>query len=57
LAMHPVDAGKAPVLPAENAGPAVPNPPPMPPGEIQPDDIIKQNDADIGVAPADRSPK
>jgi hypothetical protein len=36
------------VVPAENAGPSVPNPPPMPSGEIQPDDIIKQNDEATG---------
>jgi len=45
MARHPPDAGAAPVVPAINAGPAAPNPPPMPPGEIQPDDFIKQNDA------------
>ncbi|MGA2839289.1 MAG: efflux transporter outer membrane subunit [Steroidobacteraceae bacterium] len=48
MAQHPPDAGKAPVVPAENAGPSVPNPPPMPSGEIQPDDIIKQNDEATG---------
>jgi NodT family efflux transporter outer membrane factor (OMF) lipoprotein len=48
MAQHPPDAGKAAVAPAENAGPTVPNPPPMPLGEIQPDDLIKQNDEAIG---------
>ncbi len=48
MAQHPPDAGKAPAVPAENAGPSVPNPPPMPIGEIQPDDIIKQNDEATG---------
>jgi NodT family efflux transporter outer membrane factor (OMF) lipoprotein len=48
MAQHPPDAGKAPVVPAENAGPTVPNPPPMPLGEIQPDDLIKQNDDATG---------
>jgi NodT family efflux transporter outer membrane factor (OMF) lipoprotein len=51
-ARHPPDAGKAPEVPAENSGPAVANPPPMPPGEIRPDDLIKQNDAAMGPAPA-----
>ncbi|MGA2187368.1 MAG: efflux transporter outer membrane subunit [Steroidobacteraceae bacterium] len=48
MARHPPDAGKAPVVPARDAGPAVPNPPPMPSGEIQPDDLIKQNDEATG---------
>jgi len=49
LAMHPPDAGKEAQIPAENAGEAVPNPPPMPPGEIRPDDFIKLNE---DMAPA-----
>jgi len=48
MAQHPPDTGKAPVVPAENAGPTVPNPPPMPRDEIQPDEIIKQNDESTG---------
>lgn len=44
-----VEEAKAPT---ENAGEAVPNPPPMPLGEIQPDDLIKQNDEAMGPAPA-----
>jgi NodT family efflux transporter outer membrane factor (OMF) lipoprotein len=41
MAEHPADSGKTPQIPPENSGPAVPNPPPMPPGEIRPDDLIK----------------
>jgi hypothetical protein len=51
MAQHPPDAGKAPVVPAGNAGnagPSVPNPPPMPSGEIKPDDLIKLNDEATG---------
>jgi NodT family efflux transporter outer membrane factor (OMF) lipoprotein len=44
MAEHPPQAGGKPQVPAENAGPPVPNPPPMPAGEIQPDDFIKLND-------------
>jgi hypothetical protein len=43
FAMHP-PAGKEPQIPAENSGPAVANPPPLPQGEIQPEEIIEQNE-------------
>ncbi len=43
-AMHPPDADKEPKIPSDNAGQPVPNPPPMPAGEIQPEDFIKFND-------------
>jgi hypothetical protein len=38
--------------PAENGGEAVPNPPPLPLGEIQPDDLIRQNEEAMAPAPA-----
>ncbi len=41
-AMHPPTAGEEAQIPSENSGPPVPNPPAMPPGEVQPDDFIKQ---------------
>jgi hypothetical protein len=41
--------------PAENAGEAVPNPPPLPLGEIQPDDLIRQNDEAMAPAPVSSS--
>jgi NodT family efflux transporter outer membrane factor (OMF) lipoprotein len=44
MAEHPPRAGGKPQIPAENAGPPVANPPPMPAGEIQPDDFIKLNE-------------
>ena len=44
MAEHPPQAGGKPQIPAENAGPPVANPPPMPAGEIQPDDFIKLNE-------------
>ncbi len=50
--MHPPEAGEEAQIPAENAGPPVPNPPPMPPGEIQPDDFIKQIEDSMASAPA-----
>jgi hypothetical protein len=43
MARHPPDAGKPPVIPADNSG-AVPNPPPMPSGEAPPDDFMKRID-------------
>jgi NodT family efflux transporter outer membrane factor (OMF) lipoprotein len=42
-AMQPADAGQEPKIPAGEAG-QLPNPPPMPAGEIEPDDFIKLND-------------
>jgi NodT family efflux transporter outer membrane factor (OMF) lipoprotein len=44
MAKNPPAAGQAPVIPADNAGPPIANPPGMPPGEIQPDDFMKMND-------------
>jgi hypothetical protein len=37
-------------IPPENLS-SVPSPPPLPLGEIQPDDLIKQNDATMGPTP------
>jgi len=51
-AMHPPKAGEEAQIPSENSGPAVPNPPAMPPGEIQPDDFIKQIEDSVAPAPA-----
>ncbi len=51
MAMHPPGAGQPARIPAENGGTPVPNPPPMPLGEIQPDDIIKMNDDMMAPAP------
>ena len=44
MAQHPpADQGKEAIVPPDNAGPPVPNPPAMPANEIQPDDFIKLN--------------
>jgi NodT family efflux transporter outer membrane factor (OMF) lipoprotein len=51
LAQHPPAAGSVARIPAENAGSAVPNPPPMPLGEIQPDDLIRQDEDTMAPAP------
>jgi NodT family efflux transporter outer membrane factor (OMF) lipoprotein len=56
LAEHPADPGKEPQIPSENSGPAVPNPPPMPAGEIRPDDLIKQNNEAMAPEPATNGP-
>jgi NodT family efflux transporter outer membrane factor (OMF) lipoprotein len=56
LAEHPADPGKEPQIPTENSGPAVPNPPPMPAGEIRPDDLIKQNDEAMAPEPPANGP-
>ncbi len=51
MARQSPHAGEAASIPAENSGPPVPSPPPLPLGEIQPDDLIKQNEATMGPAP------
>jgi NodT family efflux transporter outer membrane factor (OMF) lipoprotein len=47
-ALHPPDEGGKPVAPAENAGPGVANPPPLPETIKRPEDILKQNEEDMG---------
>jgi NodT family efflux transporter outer membrane factor (OMF) lipoprotein len=42
MANHPPDAGKPAQVPAENSGAPAANPPPMPPGEVQPDQIFEK---------------
>jgi NodT family efflux transporter outer membrane factor (OMF) lipoprotein len=51
MAQHPKGAGKEPQIPANDAREAVPNPPPIPAGEIKPDDFIRQ-DEDAMAPPA-----
>jgi NodT family efflux transporter outer membrane factor (OMF) lipoprotein len=48
-ALHPAAAIAEP--PAENAGPAVPNPPPLPETIKRPEDILKQNEQDMAPGP------
>jgi NodT family efflux transporter outer membrane factor (OMF) lipoprotein len=43
MATNPLAAGQEPKIPAGEAG-SVANPPPMPAGEIEPDDFLKLND-------------
>ncbi len=56
MAQHPQGAGKEPQIPANDAGQAVPNPPPFPLGEIKPDDFIRQ-DEDAMAPPSGGSEK
>jgi NodT family efflux transporter outer membrane factor (OMF) lipoprotein len=56
-AMHPPDAGREAQIPAVNAGQAVPNPPPMPLGEIQPEELIKLDEDSMAPAPAGGGPE
>lgn len=51
LAQHPADTGSLPQIPAEYSGPATPNPPPMPPGEIHPDELLRQDDEVMAPEP------
>jgi hypothetical protein len=41
MANHLPDTGKPAQVPAENSGARAANPPPMPPGEIQPDQVFE----------------
>ena len=47
MALNPPGASRNGEAPQENAGPGIPNPPPLPGGIKQPDDIIKQNAEDM----------
>ena len=47
MALNPPGAARNGEAPQENAGPGVPNPPQLPGGIKQPDDIIKQNAEDM----------
>jgi hypothetical protein len=47
VALHPPDAGKKPEIPAENAGPGIPNPAPLPEKINRPEDLLKQNAEDM----------
>jgi NodT family efflux transporter outer membrane factor (OMF) lipoprotein len=47
MALHPPAPGDQPAVPAENAGPGVANPPPLPQIIKRPEDILKQNEDDM----------
>jgi NodT family efflux transporter outer membrane factor (OMF) lipoprotein len=47
MALHPPGAGQKPEAPPENAGPAVPNPAPLPDTLKRPEDLLKQNADDM----------
>jgi NodT family efflux transporter outer membrane factor (OMF) lipoprotein len=51
-ALHPAAAGAVAGAPAGNAGPAVPNPPPLPERANRPEDILGQNEGDMAPGPA-----
>ncbi len=55
-AMHPPEPRGEARIPPENSRPAVPNPPAMPPGEVQPDDFIRQIEDEMAPAPAGGGP-
>jgi NodT family efflux transporter outer membrane factor (OMF) lipoprotein len=55
-ALNPPDAGKKAQVPLENAGPGVPNPPPLPETMSRPEDILKQNEDDMSSGPAAPAP-
>jgi NodT family efflux transporter outer membrane factor (OMF) lipoprotein len=55
-ALHPPDASKKAEVPVENAGPGVPNPPPLPATMRRPEDILKQNEEDMSPAQAAAAP-
>jgi NodT family efflux transporter outer membrane factor (OMF) lipoprotein len=47
MAENPPDAGGEPLVPANDAGRPVANPPSMPESEVKPDDFVKMNDEDL----------
>jgi hypothetical protein len=47
MALHPPGAGQKPEAPPENAGPAVPNPAPLPDTLKRPEELLKQNADDM----------
>jgi len=52
MAQNPPGAGVKPEPPAENAGPGVPNPAPLPDSVKRPEDLLKQNEQDMSPTPA-----
>jgi NodT family efflux transporter outer membrane factor (OMF) lipoprotein len=50
-ALHPPGAGKTAEVPADNAGPGIPNPPALPQTLKRPEDILKQNEEDMAPSP------
>jgi NodT family efflux transporter outer membrane factor (OMF) lipoprotein len=51
-AQNPPGAGGRPEAPSANAGPGVPNPPPLPDTAKRPQDLLKQNEQDMSPPPA-----
>lgn len=51
MAQHPPGAGKEPEVPSQDAGPGVPNPPPLANQSVLPEDLLKQNLEDMAPAP------
>jgi len=50
MAQNPPGLGKDPQMPAQNSG-AIPNPPPLPNQELHPEELLKQNAADMSPPP------
>ncbi len=55
-ALHPQGEGKKAEIAAENAGPGIPNPPPLPPTIKRPEDILKQNEDDMSSGRTPNAP-
>ncbi len=53
-ALHPPGAGATAAAPAENSGPGVPNPPPLPDSAKRPQDLLQQNEEDMSPGPANQ---
>jgi NodT family efflux transporter outer membrane factor (OMF) lipoprotein len=52
MALHPEGAGEKAVAPDENAGPGIANPPPISDEARKPEDLLKQNEADMTQGPS-----
>jgi NodT family efflux transporter outer membrane factor (OMF) lipoprotein len=53
---HPPKAGQDPQIPIQNSMAVAPNPPAVPEGDLQPDDLIRQDDEAMAPDPASNGP-
>jgi NodT family efflux transporter outer membrane factor (OMF) lipoprotein len=52
MAQHATDLGKVSESSSQDAGPGIPNPPPLANQSVRPEDLLKQNQEDMAPSPA-----
>jgi hypothetical protein len=52
MAQRPPPDGAEAKVPEGNSGPGIPNPPPLPGGDVRPEDLLKQNEDAMAPHPA-----